>query len=80
MKAVFVETRSFMQRLQSYLSDSDYQELQAELMQQPDAGRVIRGTGGIRKVRWRDAHRGKGKRGGIRAIYLHLPELERAHA
>ena len=37
-------------------------------------GKVIPGTGGLRKLRWRDPRRGKGKRGGLRIIYYHLPE------
>lgn len=64
---LFVETRLFSGLLPKYLSDEEYRELQAFLMAHPDAGDVIRGSGGIRKVRW--AIKGKGKSGGIRAIY-----------
>jgi len=43
-------------------------------MENPRAGAVIPGTGGVRKIRWSDARRGQGKRGGIRIIYLYIEE------
>jgi hypothetical protein len=49
------------------LSDDEYRQLQAELTRQPDIGPVIKGSGGLRKVRW--AAKGAGKRGGARVIY-----------
>jgi hypothetical protein len=63
----FVETRLFTDLVQRYLSDEEYAELQQMLAAQPEAGNVIRGSGGVRKLRWRTA--GRGKRGGIRVIY-----------
>ena len=54
------------------LSDDEYRLLQEGLVARPDAGRLIRGTGGLRKVRW--AAKGRGKRGGVRIIYYwHVP-------
>ena len=64
---VFVETGIFTRLLHDHLDDEQYRTLQAYLIERPDAGAVIRGTGGVRKVRWRA--RGKGKSGGVRAIY-----------
>lgn len=49
------------------MDDDEYVELQKYLLQRPDAGAVIRGSGGIRKMRW--AGSGRGKRGGLRVIY-----------
>lgn len=43
--------------------------LQATLLKGPEAGDMIEGTGGLRKLRFADARRGKGKRGGLRVIY-----------
>lgn len=43
--------------------------LQATLMKSAEAGDLIEGTGGLRKLRFADARRGKGKRGGLRVIY-----------
>ena len=63
----FIETKLFTRLVQEYLTDDAYRELQAALMKQPDAGEVIRGTGGVRKLRWRAM--GRGKRGGFRVIY-----------
>lgn len=77
VEAVFVETDDFMEALSDYLPDSAYQELQSYLMATPEIGKVIRGCGGLRKLRWRDPRRRKGKRGGLRVIYLHLPEIAR---
>ena len=64
---VFVEATAFTKLLPDYLDDEEYRRLQAHLMKQPDAGAVIRGSGGVRKVRW--GSRGKGKSGGLRVIY-----------
>ena len=44
------------------------EQLQNELMQNPHAGDVIEGTGGLRRLRQPDPRRGKGKRGGLRVI------------
>ena len=54
----------------AYFDDASFRELQVELMKNPEAGDVIKGTGGLRKVRYADEKRGKGKRGGLRAIYF----------
>jgi hypothetical protein len=64
---VFVETTVFSRLLPRYLDDDDYRGLQGHLIERPDAGAVIQGSGGVRKVRW--AARGKGKSGGVRVIY-----------
>ena len=57
---------------QDYLNDDEYRLLQATLMANPAAGNLIRGSGGIRKIRWAAA--GTGKRGGIRVIYYWITE------
>jgi hypothetical protein len=69
MKAVFVELPAFAAHRAHYLGDEGLQALQAELMANPQAGDVIKDTGGLRKMRFADARRGKGKRGGLRVIY-----------
>lgn len=64
---IFIETSTFTKLLPEYLSDDEYLTLQAFLMKVPDAGDVVKGSGGVRKIRW--AIDGKGKRSGIRTIY-----------
>ena len=65
---VFVETSLFSKLLRDYLSDDEYRQLQSYLIEHPDAGAIIRNSGGVRKIRWRSG--GKGKSGGIRVIYF----------
>ena len=69
MKAVFVELPAFERYRSDYLDDNAFGDLQAFLMSNPEAGDVIEGTGGLRKMRFADRRRGKGKRGGLRVIY-----------
>ena len=64
----FIETRLFTRLVQEYLSDVDYSRLQSQLIENPEAGAVIRGSGGVRKLRWAAA--GRGKSGGYRVIYF----------
>ena len=68
----FVETTFFTRQISALVDDDTYRGLQARLTLDPEFGAVIRGTGGLRKVRI--AARGKGKRGGARVIYAHLPQ------
>lgn len=69
MKATFVELPPFERTRKDYLDDEGYRLLQLELMDNPAAGDVMEGTGGLRKLRQPDPRRGKGKRGGLRVIY-----------
>lgn len=69
MKALFKELPPFERVRTNYLDDDGFRGLQNLLMKNPQAGAVIEGTGGLRKLRYPDQRRGKGKRGGIRVIY-----------
>ncbi|NKC13720.1 MAG: transcriptional regulator [Gammaproteobacteria bacterium] len=64
---IFIETSKFTKLLSDYLSDDEYRMLQWHLQEKPESGDIIRGSGGVRKVRW--APEGKGKSGGVRVIY-----------
>lgn len=64
---LFIETSTFTKLLPNYLTDEEYRGLQVYLLQKPDAGDLIKGSGGVRKVRW--SPEGSGKSGGVRAIY-----------
>jgi hypothetical protein len=67
---VFIETPIFTADVCALLSDEEYAALQQHLVAQPNAGAVVAGIGGLRKIRWSVA--GKGKRGGTRVIYYHV--------
>ena len=69
MKAVFVELPPFERYRADYLDDNAFVQLQRGLMLNPEAGALIPDTGGLRKLRFADERRGKGKRGGLRVIY-----------
>ena len=64
----FIETRDFERHRESYLNDDEFAALQFWLMAYPEAGDIIKGSGGVRKIRWKA--KGKGKRGGMRVIYF----------
>lgn len=63
----FVETPIFTEIVQDLLGKEEYRALQLALLFRPEQGASIKGSGGIRKIRW--GAKGKGKRGGCRIIY-----------
>ena len=63
----FRETHRFTKRMADLLSDEEYAKLQNDLCNEPQIGAIIKGSGGIRKMRW--SFGGRGKRGGARVIY-----------
>ena len=63
----FIESSIFERLLPVYLDDDEYAELQRHLICHPEAGDLVRGSGGVRKLRW--SRPGMGKRGGLRVIY-----------
>ena len=63
----FIETPFFTKALSHYLEDDEYAKLQNYLNEQPEAGVIVPGSGGVRKLRW--GSEGRGKRGGLRVIY-----------
>lgn len=72
---LIVETSVFTRRLQVLLEEDEYRLLQLHLAGRPDAGAVIKGSGGLRKIRWSVGARGK--RGGVRVIYYWSKPLDR---
>lgn len=68
---IFIETAVFTKEIKLLLPDDEYRMLQTALMFRPDAGNIIRGGGGLRKVRWNLT--GRGKRGALRVIYFWEP-------
>ena len=63
----FIETSVFTKLIYTYLTDDEYVGLQGFMLKYPEAGNLVPGSGGVRKLRW--AITGKGKRGGVRVIY-----------
>ena len=69
---VFVELTPFVAFRKEYWTDEDLRKMQNVLLVAPDAGDLIRGGAGLRKLRW--SAQGRGKRGGARVIYYwHVP-------
>jgi hypothetical protein len=64
---IILETTVFTKILVSLMPDDEYRLLQNHLIETPEAGDLIQGSGGLRKVRWKLENRGK--RGGVRVIY-----------
>ena len=62
-----IETSTFTRQMTALLSDEDYGEFQSRLAANPGLGALIKGGGGIRKIRV--AVGSRGKRGGARVIY-----------
>jgi hypothetical protein len=65
---VFIETPIFSKQVIEVLTDEQYGLLQASLVAKPNAGDLIKGSGGLRKLRW--ALPGRGKSGGVRIVYF----------
>jgi len=67
---LIIETTIFTRLITRMMDDDHYRELQEVLIGDPETGDVIPGSGGLRKIRWRVA--GRGKRGGVRVIYYRV--------
>ena len=65
---LFIETPIFTKLVTDLISDDEYRKLQLALVLRPEAGKIIPGSGGLRKIRWKSD--GSGKRGGLRVIYF----------
>jgi hypothetical protein len=71
----FIQTKRFARSFSERYSDDDLAELELHLAANPEAGDVVVGSGGVRKMRWGAS--GRGKRGGVRIIYYLKLNLER---
>jgi mRNA-degrading endonuclease RelE of RelBE toxin-antitoxin system len=65
---LFIETPIFTKLVTDLMSDDEYRKIQLALVLRPEAGKIIPGSGGLRKIRWKSS--GSGKRGGLRLIYF----------
>ncbi len=73
----FIELQGFSKRRQVLLQDDEFRAFQEILINDPEAGDTISGTGGFRKIRW--SRPGMGKRGGVRVIYYNVTEKGRIY-
>jgi hypothetical protein len=74
---LFIETTIFTRLILRLMDDDQYRDLQEVLIGSPETGDVIPGSGGLRKIRWRVA--GRGKRGGVRVIYYRVNTADRIY-
>src|SRR5210317_454466 len=74
---IFIEVSSFARTKEGLLEEDELRQLQISLLLNPETGKVIPGSGGLRKLRWRGS--GRGKRGGIRVIYYWIQQKERIY-
>ena len=77
MKRVFVEAEIFKNKLEEIGDKNLLQNLQIEILKNPQVGVLVQSTGGIRKLRF--GAKGKGKSGGVRVFYLDIPTKEKCY-
>ena len=65
---LFIETPIFTKLVTDLMPDDEYRKIQLALVLRPEAGKIIPGSSGLRKIRWKSG--GSGKRGGLRLIYF----------
>lgn len=71
---IIAETPTFTRQVRELLDEESYRQFQLELVENPERGNVIPGSGGLRKIRWHGS--GRGKRGGTRVVYYWATERE----
>lgn len=76
-KMIFIESKIFEKLREKYFDAEGYKAFQSFLLKEPGIGDTMQGTGGLKKVRW--SSKGKGKRGGVRIIYLYLVDKSHIH-
>ena len=79
MKRLFIETTIFTEKLEEKRAKDLLEDIQSKILENPEAGDVIPGCGGVRKLRVSDPARRKGTRGGLRVLFLDLPHLEKTY-
>ncbi|MBI2519527.1 MAG: hypothetical protein HYV97_03895 [Bdellovibrio sp.] len=79
MRRTFIETPIFTEKIEELGGQQLLRLIEDEILDDPDCGATISGTGGLRKLRAADPSRQKGKHGGLRVIYLDLPDRERTY-
>ena len=70
MNLIFIETPEFIKKIDAIASEDEFHKLQNELIENPIKGKIVKGTGGARKIRMKV--KGRGKSGGARTIYYYV--------
>ena len=78
-KRTFIESPQFRRFVDDYKRVGLLRAIQEEILSASSVGEVIPGTGGVRKGRYIDVNRGKGKRGGLRYLFLDIPNVEKTY-
>jgi hypothetical protein len=76
MRRLFIETKVFTEALEAKKAKELLELIQSKILDNPEAGDVMPGCGGVRKLRVADPSRRKGSRGGLRVLFLDLPHRE----
>ena len=77
MKLTLAQTATFASLWKHWrLDDNDLRELERQVMENPLSGKVMRNTGGVRKLRFAPPSRGTGKSGAFRVCYFYFPTYE----
>ena len=79
MRRLFRETPIFSEKIDETGGDELLRSIEDAILENPEAGATIAGTGGVRKLRVADPSRQKGKRGGLRVLNLDLPDREKTY-
>jgi hypothetical protein len=79
MRRTFFQTHLFSKKLTTRGGDALLMRVEDEILKNPEAGAIVAGTGGVRKLRIEDLERKKGKRGGFRVLYLDLPDCQETY-
>jgi hypothetical protein len=79
MRRLFFQTHLFSRKIDSRGGPGLLLRIEEEILKNPEAGAVVAGTGGVRKMRIEDLERKKGKRGGYRVLYLDLADCQETY-
>ncbi len=79
MKRIFIESQGFSKRVDEFGGLSLLRAIQTDILKNPESGDIVAGLGGVRKMRMPDSRRGKGKRGGLRVMYLDLSDRNKTY-
>ncbi|QDQ41200.1 addiction module toxin RelE (plasmid) [Legionella geestiana] len=76
MKEIYIKsTPAFDRKAERLMTEEALEDFFDHIEKNPKEGKVITGTGGVRKIRWRKGDNDKGKSGGVRILYHYSDDL-----